>query len=834
MTENRFYKILSRVVHIKPGEELIAFSLFLYFFLITAPYYIIKPLRDADYLNKQGYEKLPIAYLLTAVLIGFIVAFHTKLQTKIPRHHLFILTLLFFFFSSLIFWSILPQKWSWQPLVFWVWANTLIVVLVTQFWLLVSDIFNPREAKRLIGFFGSGGILGGIFGGILAVFFAKSQAFNFLLLFAAGMLLACVFVVHFIFLLQKKRGDHPNNQVSSASKGPQKAEKMGFKDLAGSVLRNPYLRLLAAVVTLTWIVSTLIDFQFKGVINLKISAKDDLTAFFAIFNTILLIFSFVLQLLLTSRIIKKFGIRLTLLIYPVLLLLFSLGIAAAPAFMAIYFGILIKGSDKSLSYSLNQSVRELLYIPISPELKSRSKIFIDMFLNRFAKGIGALLLMAVVSFSKEIRYVSLLTGTILFAWIILNLKISREYTKTVKQKLKIKWERAEKIVDKKMDVHFTKLVLDTLDAKERSSTLYAMDLFDLIKQDKLTPEVKELISSKSDEMKIASLATLFEAEEESLSAGIEDYLNEDILEKDVEEITSLEVYQKVMGDYVRTVMNSHEKHADIHKMEVAKALGLMSPLSPLADTIDELIEDESIEVSRYAVESAGKLQRRQSVPAIIRKLYHPAVREDARTALEKYGQKITGTLSDYLEDSEEDLIVRKELASILAGIGSQEAADFLVWALEKGEDAIITEIIDALDRIRSENSSIYFSSKIIGSMTIQEIKKYYKLLVQLGELTSAGKDFPGSDISKNLSVSFMNIFKLLGLLYPHKDIMTSYQNMLVGTPEAVAYAVELMENTLQKEMKELIFPIIEDLPLEEKIKKARTLLKNSQSFKKAR
>ncbi|HUU39201.1 MAG TPA: hypothetical protein VMW46_13485 [Candidatus Desulfaltia sp.] len=69
MAKSRLRSRLSHIVDIKPGEELIAVSLFLYFFFITSPYYIIKSLRNASYLSRLGDEKLPLAYFLTAVLI---------------------------------------------------------------------------------------------------------------------------------------------------------------------------------------------------------------------------------------------------------------------------------------------------------------------------------------------------------------------------------------------------------------------------------------------------------------------------------------------------------------------------------------------------------------------------------------------------------------------------------------------------------------------------------------------------------------------------------------------------------------------------------------------
>lgn len=88
------------------------------------------------------------------------------------------------------------------------------------------------------------------------------------------------------------------------------------------------------------------------------------------------------------------------------------------------------------------------------------------------------------------------------------------------------------------------------------------------------------------------------------------------------------------------------------------------------------------------------------------------------------------------------------------------------------------------------------------------------------------------DLHEYLNVSLMNIFKLFGLIYPREDIMRAYQNMNVGTKDSVDYAIELLDNTLQKEMRDIVVPLLEDLPLEEKVKRCRSSLKNLSSLNK--
>ena len=871
MAKSRLYRILSRIIDIRPGEEIIASLLFLYFFFIMFPYYIIKPYRDAKYIVVEGSENLPIAYLTTAIVMVIVVAFYSRLQVRVPRRVLIIVCLVFFMVTCLISQRLFVagEKFTWMPLVFWVWANIFIVVLGTQFWMLVNDVFNPREAKRMIGFLGSGGLLGGIFGALLTFFLGRKYP-DSLLLIAFGILILSIFVVNLIFIWQRRKGSPDDKaEKKDKQKGVEPA-RVGFIDCFNTVRKNHYLTLLAVVVILTVVVATFIDYQSKTVIDIHEERIDEMTSLFGLFHAALLVIPFLISMFMTSGIIKRFGIRLTLLFFPFLLLLCAFGIGIWPFFG---WALAIKTSDKSLSFSLNQFTREILYIPISPELKYKAKVFIDMFLNRFAKGIGALVLMIIpfiMNFTQpsvlqkaevsekpsvfemtdesqrfdemrlddirrdRVKYASGFSVVFIFAWIFFNLKVSKEYTKTVKKKLEIKWNRADRLVAEKVDVDYTKLIFDTIESRNRSSVLYAMHVFDLIKQDKLTPEVKKLISHKSDEVKVSALGGLFESGGIGILPETDEIIREDVLEKEIGEIMSLDVYQEVMKSYVENALRDESMESETTKMEVAKAIGLMGSESPLARKLEELLWDESPEVSKYALESAAKLKKKEYVPVLIQKLSNPITSEDASVALGKYGEKVIGALSDYLSDQEENIELRRGVASVLARIGTQDAGDFLIWELEEGHGEINTELIDALDRIRSEKSEVLFQEDKVETQILQEIKKYCQMVVEhFGTKLKRKKQEKSEDLHEDLNVSLMNIFKLFGLIYPREDIMRAYQNMKVGTKDSVDYGIELLDNTLQKELRDIIVPLVEDLSLEEKVKRCRGSLKNlSRSNKK--
>ena len=828
MAKNSLHKILSRFADIRPEEISTSVLLFFYFFMITSSAYIIKLVKISDFLEKLSSRRLPYAYLLTAILIGFFVTLNSRLLRVMKRHVYISISLVFFITSLLVFWLLFTQGrnwlplayWNWISIVFWFWADIFLVTSVTQFWILINDIYNPRQAKRLIGFLVSGGLLGGVAGALLTSLSKIVGTENLLLIcpFMLGLCLVIVNRVHRIIQSEKKEEAKPSEV--------RKKPKIGYGKSFSLLRKNRHLILLTGIMAAAIIVTTLIDFQFNYFIEDAYPNKDARTAFLGMFFTVFLVFSNLLHVFSTNRILKNFGIRAALLIAPFFLLVFSGAIFIFP-FALIYWALIIKGTDKSLAHSLNQSVRELLYIPIPPEIKYKAKVFIDMFVNKFAKGIAALLILLFFSaLSFEIKYISIIAIIFIFIWIILNLLITKEYVNIVKRNLEIKWQDADKFVAEKIDIDMTKLVFDTLESKKRSSVLYAMNLFDLVKKEKLSSKLKKIISYKSDEVRASSMDSLFEVDGEVLIPETEDSLDEESLDVQVKEVMSLNIYQELMKGHLDKIVSEEGNEEEVSRMEAAKVMGMMEPTPSVIHNLSKLLRDKSPEVVSYALESAGKLKKREFVPFIIQNLKNHSLQSAANKALAEYGVKIIGTLKDYLGDPSEDTRLRKAIPDILAQTGAQRAAEVLALELRKESRDVESEIVSAMYKMKSKKPQIHFRKQIVVPQIIREIKESYMILNEIHDLkASKKKEFLAKDLENNLARSLKNIFELLSLIYPREDIIKAYQNITTGTKKAIDYSIELLDNIVRKEIMEVFLPLIEDIPFEDKVKKGRKMLK---------
>jgi len=652
-----------------------------------------------------------------------------------------------------------------------------MVTTVTQFWILVNDIYHPRQAKRLIGFLVSGGLLGGICGSLLSSALAGVVKTEGLLLICPVMLGVGLVVVFFVKRFQREEVKERPEKTDERNK-----QKVGYIESFRLLKKSRHLIFLSGIMVSAIVVTTLIDFQFNSVVAYRFVEKNARTSFFGLFFAGLMLFSFLFHTFLTSRILRKFGIRIALLIAPFILLA---GSAVVFLFMGVLFwwAIFLKGADKSLAHSLNQSVRELLYIPIPLEIKYKAKVFIDMFVNKLARGIGALLILLTFSVfglwgtdpGGIVKYMSSIVVIFAAVWIILNLSITKEYVNIVKKSLRIKWQDADRFIGEKIDVDMTKLVFDTLESKNRSSVLYAMNLFDLVKKEKMSPELKKIISQKSDEIRASSMGSLFELDGEVLIPEMEDTIDEENLDVQVQEIMSLDVYQEVMKDSIDKIISEEGKDTEVSRMEAAKVMGMMEPSPSLIQSLSKLIRDESPEVVSYAVESAGKLKRRELVPFIVQHLSNPYIQAVAQKALKEFGGKIIGMLKDYLGDSEEDLRLRKSIPDIIAQVGTQRAANILSLEMKKKNKDIEPEIIAAIYKMRSKNPQLFFDKKIIFPEIMEKIIDSHVIMIEIQESISDKKmELTAKDLENNLARSLRRIFELLSLIYPHEDMIRAF------------------------------------------------------------
>ena len=423
---------------IRAGEWPKAIGLSLYFFLVIAVFWVLKPMKRSLILNYFGAHPIEwlgwtltgaqaeqVGKVLNMVVAFAVVGLFTWLVRRYARHYLILIFCGLFGGLFLLFGSTMGSieamgaggVWS-----FYVMGDIWTTVMVATFWAFANDLNTGSEAERLYGIVGLGGVLGGFVGATVVSGFVETVG-------RAPLLFACVGPTAVIGGLAVWI-HYRECEAPEAAPCPEQEEVLAGDDnafLEGGklVLQSKYLLGIAAVLGLYEMVSNIVDFQLSVLVERHVTTGMERDAFFGVVGQATSLVSIGVQLFLTSLVMKRFSVKVALLFLPMAILGGTLGFVVLPSLLFVGF---MSVSDNALNYSINQSAKEALYTPTTPDEKYKAKSFIDMFVQRAAKVVAVGLNLGLTALViADVRWLSLAVGGLLVAWIFVIRFLGERY-----------------------------------------------------------------------------------------------------------------------------------------------------------------------------------------------------------------------------------------------------------------------------------------------------------------------------------------------------------------------------------------------------------------------
>jgi ATP:ADP antiporter, AAA family len=294
--------------------------------------------------------------------------------------------------------------------------------LISGFWSLVNERFDPHTARKVVGRIGTGATAGGMAGGALA--WVASQV---LPLGAAVLLL----VVLGLLAAATLRRTHS----AAATSATLPMESQAPAPIAAAILlRNPHLRNVALLVFLGAITEALVDFQFKVQATERFVSGSRLLGAFAAFHTAMGILSLGLQAMLSRATLRQLGIAGTLALRPLLTAASSLAASFMPRFET---ATLARGAHESLTNSLFRSAYELLYTPVPEAEKRRVKTVVDVSIDKAGALVGSAAVALVLTVMPARAESLIFALAVLLSLLALGLSrpLHRGYVQTLEQSL---------------------------------------------------------------------------------------------------------------------------------------------------------------------------------------------------------------------------------------------------------------------------------------------------------------------------------------------------------------------------------------------------------------
>jgi AAA family ATP:ADP antiporter len=431
----RFERLLTFVTRVAPGEGRTAFLFFLHGFLLLASYQVVKALREAFMLAKFSAETRAYSVAVMALVLMLIVPLYGRLRHHLDGAHL-LRAVTLFFVATLPLFALLSHYQIPIAFAFFIWVGIYGVMVVSQMWAFAADSFNVRSGQRLFVVIMLGANLGALAGSKLTQAAVAMLSPMGLMILAAGTLGAT------LFLATPARAAIPEgSRVIAIDRSRPIPQLLGG---IGLVLRDRYLMTIALfVVLLNWINTTgefiLADFVKADAVA-RVAESDgaldmgSLTAFYGNFNFWVTLISLAIQLFLVSRIYQLVGVRGALLVHPIIVALGYGVLVIAPligGFIPIFSLIRrIKFAENGLDYSLMNTTRQALFLPVDRDSKYDGKTAIDTFFWRFGDLIQAIgIYVGLNVLDWKMHDFALLNLVLALVWIGLAARMGRDYSR---------------------------------------------------------------------------------------------------------------------------------------------------------------------------------------------------------------------------------------------------------------------------------------------------------------------------------------------------------------------------------------------------------------------
>ncbi|MFN2427448.1 MAG: NTP/NDP exchange transporter [Candidatus Binatia bacterium] len=459
-------RFLGTFTDIRAGEGLTGLILFANVFLILCAYYFIKPLRDSwiAVSNVEGLSTMEVKAYSSfgqSLLLAGVASLFATLSARIPRGTLITRSTLVCMSNLVLFWALQPgyflDNLPYAGVAFYLWVGMFGVFIVAQFWTMAADLYAGERGTRLLPLIAIGATAGAASGSYLTGALVGSGVFD------SGSLLLFANVPLGLSILLTRAADargplgsthaassaiperaHPLARGAAKSKGMAAAAAGAGKGAVSFIFRHPYLVSVALVVMLSnWVNTNGENLLFRVIQdNLAADAaalgitgeaervaflREGTTLFYGNFFFWVNVVALFAQAFLASRLLRYGGFGVIMLMLPSIALVSYSAMALLPVLAVVR---VLKIAENATDYSINNTARQVLWLPTTAEMKYRAKPAIDSLFVRLGDGFAALTVLVGVHFlDLSTQSLFVVNVTLVVAWLVLSVAVVRGYAR---------------------------------------------------------------------------------------------------------------------------------------------------------------------------------------------------------------------------------------------------------------------------------------------------------------------------------------------------------------------------------------------------------------------
>lgn len=353
---------IETLLGIPPSEQKRTWLLFLYAFGMSGAYVAARTDADALFLARAGVERLPAMILVSATGVTLLTAVYAAVVRRVS------LQLVVVLFHALLGLSTIGLTRLLEaypgtiviPAALYLLAELRGALGAIHFSTLLNEMFNRSVPARVAGVAGSGSTLAGILlGGATGVLASRVGIYGLLYLIPVLDVLAGV--IAFFCRPRASRGA----SVSSEH------EPLSQKFPVSRLLAHPLARYVSGMVALKTVVVVLLEYEWKLAAVDHLASEEALAEFFGEFYSSIFLLTGTVQLLGTSRVLTRLGLRTALASFPVGISVVLLPLVTTGDATLLFWGLTLARGCDVLRRGLSDPAIHLLYWPLNSAFRKQ-------------------------------------------------------------------------------------------------------------------------------------------------------------------------------------------------------------------------------------------------------------------------------------------------------------------------------------------------------------------------------------------------------------------------------------------------------------------------------
>ncbi|MCX7637021.1 MAG: HEAT repeat domain-containing protein [Cyclobacteriaceae bacterium] len=804
-------RLFIRLFDLEPGEEgRVALLLIMSFFMGSFLAAFSVAAQTLFLSNHDPIKDLPLAFAVSGAFGLLASLIYNLLQLRIPFRILGTLSLIvitvvtsFIEFGDELFGKTdIIYYFGFTQLA----PFTLIVLLI--FWGSFNRMFNVRQNKRLFGSVDQGALIAS-----LISFFAIPVILPLLpgleTLYTISLISIVIFLVLFIILSARFGGE--NWLLTNERKLNR---KVSFREF----VQNRYVLSLSALIVTGMIALKFVDYLFLNVSTLQFN-QNQLATFLALFEATVVIFSFLFQTFAADRVIADYGLRVAILVNPVLIGLFItaavvIGLifgysAGSPTFL--FFFIMIAMSQLfvlSVKESIDEPALKLYELPLETNIKIDLQTKLEGIVAGFAMMIAGGLIYLFNQFQfQNLLYTTAFTLPIIGTWYFVGNRIYKQYRKTLQETL-IK-NKSKVVGNVEREYTVDKVLEKEIGSEAEGNVLYGLRLMEKLEPALFENAIIRLTASSNPKIrhyateKVRALALEWNPEDDKTLHNLAISAHHTAEDSDLLSI-STERLQR---------LSKSVKPAD--RILAARLLRKISTEGTIF-TLLELLRDADYRVRSEAITTARKLRKPETFQVLIDLLAHPLYGHQAAAALTEAGEAALPALETAFHRSGQSDYVMFRIVQIMGRIGGPKALELLWQKADYPDKRIVKQILYSLRYINYRATGR--QAQQVMDLLDAEIGKTLWNLAALHELPDTEVfQLLRQALREEIRANYHQLTVLLSILYDPEAVQLVRENIESGDPNGIAYAIELMDLFVDQDLKPKLFPLFDDISMDKKL-----------------